>query len=88
MLLSLLSLWNGVGAQPEVCGHLITEAGDRIVTETGDSIVTECFTPDAIGLRPGRVYKGEYPYFKPRRKPYWEIDPDEEEVLVILGIEL
>jgi len=87
MLLALLSLWNG-SEDVEVCGHLITESGLRIVTETGDSIVTECFTPEAIGLRPGRVYKDQYPYWKPRRKPYWERELEEEELLAILGIEL
>lgn len=36
---------------------------------------------------PGRVFKSQYPYFKPRKKPYWEDDNlDEEEVM--LGIEL
>lgn len=38
---------------------------------------------------PGRVYKGTYPYFKPRRKPYWEKpDPEEEELIAIIGIDL
>ncbi len=45
-------------------------------------------------LRPGRVYKGTYPYWKPRRKPYWEDEFDreeaqeEEELLAMMGIEL
>ncbi len=45
-------------------------------------------------LRPGRVYKGAYPYWKQRRKPYWEDDQereeaqDEEELLAMMGIEL
>jgi hypothetical protein len=39
--------------------------------------------------RQGRVYKSQYPYFKPREKPYWETgDPDEEEFLAIIGIDL
>lgn len=43
----------------------------------------------ASGLRPGRVYKGRYPYLEPRRKPYWEkLDPEEEELLIIAGIDL
>ncbi len=45
-------------------------------------------------LRPGKVYKGTYPYWKQRRKPYWEDDFDrkeaqeEEELLAMMGIEL
>ncbi len=45
-------------------------------------------------LRPGRVYKGTYPYWKPRRKPYWEDEFDrdeaqeEEEMLAMIGIEM
>ncbi len=45
-------------------------------------------------LRPGKVYKGTYPYWKPRRKPYWEDEFDleeaqeEEELLAMMGIEL
>lgn len=40
-------------------------------------------------LRPGRVYRGTYPHWKPlQRKPYWE-DPnqdDEEKLLAMMGI--
>lgn len=39
--------------------------------------------------RPGRVYKSTYPYWKPRKKPYWETDEefqDEEEVIAMLEI--
>ncbi len=45
-------------------------------------------------LRPGRVYKGTYPYWKQRRKPYWEDDQqrdeaqEEEEMLAMIGIEM
>ncbi len=45
-------------------------------------------------LRPGRVYKGIYPYWKQRRKPYWEDDQEreeaqeEEEMLAMIGIEM
>ncbi len=45
-------------------------------------------------LRPGKVYKGIYPYWKQRRKPYWEDEFDrdeaqeEEELLAMMGIEL
>ncbi len=45
-------------------------------------------------LRPGKVYKGTYPYWKPRRKPYWEDESDrdeaqeEEEMLAMIGIEM
>ncbi len=45
-------------------------------------------------LRPGRVYKGTYPYWQKRRKPYWEDDQDrdeaqeEEEMLAMIGIEM
>ncbi len=45
-------------------------------------------------LRPGKVYKGIYPYWKQRRKPYWGDDFDreeaqeEEELLAMMGIEL
>ncbi len=45
-------------------------------------------------LRPGKVYKGVYPYWKHRRKPYWEDEFDreeaqeEEELLAMMGIEL
>ena len=39
--------------------------------------------------QPGRVYKSQYPYFKPREKPYWDkSDPDEEEFLLISSIDL
>ncbi len=44
--------------------------------------------------RPGRVYKGIYPYFTKRKKPYWEIDEErdesreEEEMLAAIGIEM
>ncbi len=42
-----------------------------------------------ISLRPGRVYKGKYPYFTPRRKPYWEqSDAEEEEFLLLSSIDL
>ncbi len=52
--------------------------------------------PTAIvsSLRPGKVYKGTYPYWKQRRKPYWEDEFDreesqeEEELLAMMGIEL
>ncbi len=43
---------------------------------------------------PGRVYKGTYPYWQKRKKPYWEDDFDreeaqeEEELLAMMGIEL
>ncbi len=43
---------------------------------------------------PGRVYRGTYPYWKQRRKPYWEDEFDreeaqeEEELLAMMGIEL
>lgn len=39
---------------------------------------------------PGRVYKSEYPYWKPRKKPYWEDDnvEEEEEVLAMIGIDI
>lgn len=40
---------------------------------------------------PGRVYKGAYPYFKPRRKPRPlddELDGEEiEELIVLIGLE-
>ncbi len=45
-------------------------------------------------LRPGKVYKGTYPYWKQRRKPYWEDEfyqeeaQEEEELLAMMGIEL
>ncbi len=45
-------------------------------------------------LRPGKVYKGTYPYWKQGRKPYWEDEFDreeaqeEEELLAMMGIEL
>ncbi len=48
----------------------------------------------ASSLRPGKVYKGTYPYWKQRKKPYWEDDFDreeaqeEEELLAMMGIEL
>jgi hypothetical protein len=52
-------------------------------------------TPSAaptLPNRPGRVYKSEYPYWKPREKPYWEADHvdawDEEEALAAFGIEI
>ncbi len=71
-----------------ICGHILTETEDRILTESEDALVTECFTS---ALVPGRVYRGEYPYWKPRRKPYWEaeLDPEEEEFILLciaLGI--
>ncbi len=45
-------------------------------------------------LRPGRVYKGAYPYWVKRKKPYWEIDEErdeareEEEMVAAMGIEM
>lgn len=40
---------------------------------------------------PGRVYKGVYPYFTPRRKPR-PLDDDEEdeleELMVMLGLDI
>ncbi len=45
-------------------------------------------------LRPGKVYKGTYPYWQKRKKPYWEDEFDreeaqeEEELLAMMGIEL
>ncbi len=73
------------------CGRLITENGNPLVTESGDAfLVTECFVPDT--LRPGRVYKKEYPYWaSPSKKPYWEPQQDfedEEELLIMAAIEL
>jgi hypothetical protein len=65
----------------EVCGRLITESGLGIVTESGDSIVTECF----VFLHPGRVYKGHYPYFKPRKVPTAQED---EELMILSAIEM
>ncbi len=41
--------------------------------------------------RPGRVFKGVYPYWQDRRQPYWETDATEafeEEMLAMMGIEL
>ncbi len=44
--------------------------------------------------RPGRVYKGTYPYWQKRKKPYWEDEFDreetqeEEELLAAMGIEM
>ena len=52
-------------------------------------LATRAAGPTQPALRPGRVYKGRYPYFEPRRKPYWEKpDPEEEELLAIIGIDL
>ncbi len=71
------------------CGRLITEAGDPLVTEAGDAfLVTECFS----ALRPGKVYKKQYPYWAPpQKKPYWESEydfDDEEELLMLAATEL
>ncbi len=50
-------------------------------------------TPTLPNL-PGRVYKGTYPYWKQRRKPYWEDEFDreeaqeEEEMLAMIGMEM
>ena len=52
-------------------------------------------TPAAVSTLPnppGRVYKSQYPYWKPRKKPYWEQDEDERteeaEMLAAMGIDL
>ncbi len=69
------------------CGRLITEDGSPLVTEAGDAfLVTECFVPDT--LRPGRVYKKQYPYWAPhdfRPKHNFE---DEDELLILAATEL
>lgn len=69
--------------ESEVCGVLVTEDGDTLLTELGDMLVTECFTPEpTIFLHPGRVYKGVYPYWKPR-----PIEEDEE-LIILASIEM
>ncbi len=67
------------------CGRLITENGNPLVTESGDSfLVTECFTT----LRPGRVYKKQYPYWAPHDfRPKYDFE-DEEELLILAATEL
>ncbi len=69
------------------CGRLITEDGNPLVTEAGDAfLVTECFVADV--LRPGKVYKKQYPYWAPhdfRLKYNFE---DEEELLILAATEL
>ncbi len=69
------------------CGRLITEDGNPLVTEAGDAfLVTECFVPDV--LRPGKVYKKQYPYWAPhdfRSKNDFE---SEEELLILAATEL
>lgn len=76
------------------CGHILTEASERLLTESGDALVTECFSGS---LMPGKVWKGEYPYFKHRRRPtaysppYGPKQPDyleEEEVLILFATEI
>lgn len=69
------------------CGALITESGLNITTEDGSTfLTTECFVESA--LLPGRVYKGEYPYWKRRRKPFWEDAEDQEEEIAVLMSEI
>lgn len=81
--------WLNLADTGEVCGTLITESGDQIVTEAGDSLVTECFTPEAVTLRPGKVYRGTYPYWEPYKRPYYELDErDDEEVLISASLDL
>lgn len=68
------------------CGALILESGDAfLITESRSAVlVTECFP--VLPNPPGRVFAGEsppYPYFKPRQKPYWEDDINQEEELVV-----
>jgi hypothetical protein len=67
------------------CGRLITEDSNPLVTESGDAfLVTECFT----GLRPGRVYKKEYPYWAPHDfRPKYDFG-DAEELLILAATEL
>lgn len=69
------------------CGRLITELGDPLVTESGDAfLVTECFIPDT--LRPGRVYKKQYPYWAPHDfRPKYDFE-SEDEFLIMAAIEL
>ncbi len=69
------------------CGRLITEDGNPLVTESGDAfLVTECFVPDT--LRPGRVYKKQYPYWAPHDfRPKYDFT-DEEEMLILAATEL
>ncbi len=69
------------------CGRLITENGNAIVTESGDAfLVTECFVPDT--LRPGRVYKKQYPYWARHDfRPKYDF-VDEEELLILAATEL
>ncbi len=69
------------------CGRLITEDGNPLVTESGDAfLVTECFVADV--LRPGRVYKKEYPYWAPHDfRPKYNFE-DEEELLILAATEL
>jgi len=47
-------------------------------------------TTPTLPNQPGRVYKGQYPYWQQRKKPYWEKDgdPDEDEFMVLMGIDL
>ncbi len=69
------------------CGRLITEDGNTLVTEAGDAfLVTECFVSDV--LRPGRVYKKEYPYWAPHDfRPKYDF-ADEEELIILAATEL
>lgn len=71
---------------PDVCGSFVSESGNRLTTENGDALVTECSAPEAVILRPGRVYKSQYPYWLDRRKPYWETDEiDDEEIAIVIS---
>ncbi len=50
--------------------------------------------PITLPNAPGRVYKGTYPYWQKRRKPFWEDDQEreeaqeEEEMLAMMGLEM
>jgi hypothetical protein len=74
------------------CGHILTESGSRILTEDGRSLlVTECYSPSPFQNPAGRIYKGKYPYWQERRKPYWERAEDvtdEEELLILSASDL
>lgn len=75
------------------CGHILTEAGGRILCENGDALVTECFLTSF--LTPGKVWKGDYPYFKKRRDPIRYRPPysvpvnyaEEEELMMFSSID-
>lgn len=58
------------------------------------SLFEPAVVPTTLPNRPGRVYKGRYPYWQPQRRPYWEAEEDlinareEEELLALMGIDL